>query len=214
MNDIDNKRFDKIVELGRGNEDRTLDFITGGASTAERQQALVRRRKAEGQQRVTVWASLADLDALRASYPGQRGGIDWQAIINKALGRKAERLAANKSKPEDAPQVESEQITDSPQPENLLQRAYRIKQEREAAWYSGAHTFDVLGIDRAEWEGCRTNAKRKAMAKAAYRRLAMRHHPDRGGDADAMARYSVVYSAFENGNRMPSMPDKWMPPHE
>ncbi len=91
MSDIADKMLDRIVELGRGNEKRTLDYLTGGASTAERQQALNRRRAEAGQHRVTVWTSIADLDALRAKYPGVRGGIDWQAIIDKALGRKVKR---------------------------------------------------------------------------------------------------------------------------
>jgi hypothetical protein len=91
-NNITDKMLDRIVELGRGNENRTLGYITGGgASTAERQKALNRRRAEAGQHRVTVWATVPDLDALRAKYPGVRGGIDWQSVIDKALGRRVKR---------------------------------------------------------------------------------------------------------------------------
>lgn len=86
-NDIARKMLDRIAELGRGNEQRTMDYIMGGSTTAERQKALKQRRAEAGQQRVTVWTTRADLDELRAKYPGVRGGIDWQAIIKKALGR-------------------------------------------------------------------------------------------------------------------------------
>ena len=81
--------LDRIAELGRGNEQRTMDYLMSDrTTTGERQKALMQRRNEAGQRRVTLWAHLTDLAELRARYPGIRGGIDWQAIINKALGRK------------------------------------------------------------------------------------------------------------------------------
>ena len=92
-NDIAARMLDRIAELGKGNEERTLDYIMNSdkPTSAERQAALIQRRTEAGQNRVTVWAAVSDLDALRAKYPGQRGGIDWQSIIDKALGRKVKR---------------------------------------------------------------------------------------------------------------------------
>lgn len=83
--DIANAMLDKIVELGKGREERTLNYLSQ-KSAAERQQALVERRAQSGQARVTVWAQQAQLDALKGQFPGPRGGIDWQAVIDKALG--------------------------------------------------------------------------------------------------------------------------------
>lgn len=79
--------LDRIAELGKGREDRTLSYLSAGAkkSTAERQQLLKQRRKDAGLQRATVWASQTDLDALKAKYPGPRGGIDWQDVVRVAL---------------------------------------------------------------------------------------------------------------------------------
>lgn len=76
--------LDRIAELGKGNEVRTLDYLVR-KSTAERQQLLKQRRKDAGLQRATVWASQTDLDALKAKYPGPRGGIDWQDVVRVAL---------------------------------------------------------------------------------------------------------------------------------
>ena len=63
--------------------EKTLNATLSG--TAPRQQALRQRRQAQGQVRVTLWASQDEREALRQRYPGPRGGIDWQAIIAAAL---------------------------------------------------------------------------------------------------------------------------------
>ena len=54
---------------------------------AERQEALRRRRKAAGLTDHRVWLSPADYDALRARFPGPRGGVDWGAAVDALLGR-------------------------------------------------------------------------------------------------------------------------------
>lgn len=52
---------------------------------AERQRRLVAKRLTEGKKRALIWAPKPDLDALKDAYPGPRGGIDWQTIIQGAL---------------------------------------------------------------------------------------------------------------------------------
>lgn len=84
---ITSAMLDRLAELARGNEERTLDYLKM-KSTAERQAALKARRVADGQVKVTLWAGADQLEALKAAFPGPRGGIDWGAVIKKALGRK------------------------------------------------------------------------------------------------------------------------------
>ena len=49
----------------------------------------------------------------------------------------------------------------------------------------------ILGVDRAASE---------ADIKAAYRKLAMKHHPDRGGDQKEFVRIKEAYEALEKSN--------------
>jgi hypothetical protein len=81
---ITSAMLDRLAELARGNEERTLEYLMM-KSTAERQAELKARRQEAGQVRVTVWAGNDQLEALKAAFPGPRGGIDWQAVIHNAL---------------------------------------------------------------------------------------------------------------------------------
>ncbi len=54
-------------------------------SSLERQLALIEKRKAEGLKRFCFWCAPADVEVLRGRYPGERGGVDWQAVIKAAL---------------------------------------------------------------------------------------------------------------------------------
>ncbi len=54
-------------------------------SSLERQLALIEKRKVEGLKRFCFWCAPADVEVLRGRYPGERGGIDWQAVIRSAL---------------------------------------------------------------------------------------------------------------------------------
>ena len=88
VSDIAAAMLDRIAELGRGNEARTMGYLMS-KSTSERQAELKARREEAGQVRVTVWAGNDQLEALKAAFPGPRGGVDWQAVIARALkGRK------------------------------------------------------------------------------------------------------------------------------
>jgi hypothetical protein len=78
--------LNRLAVLARGNEERTLEYLTM-KSTAERQAAMKARRQAEGQVKVALWAGVDQLEALKAAFPGPRGGIDWQAVIARALKR-------------------------------------------------------------------------------------------------------------------------------
>ncbi len=65
-------------------------------SGAERQRLLKKARKAEGIRARKVWLSDADMDVLKARYPGPRGGIDWTAVICAALNPASAPAADNR----------------------------------------------------------------------------------------------------------------------
>lgn len=85
LNDFQVAALDKIAELTNGGTDQRFREYLMGQTGAERQQRLTDKRIAEGQQRVAVWLSQDDLDALRTQFPGPRGGIDWTAVAKTAL---------------------------------------------------------------------------------------------------------------------------------
>lgn len=87
VTEITSAMLDRLAELARGNEERTLEYLMT-KSNSERQAELKARRVADGQVKVTLWAGVDQLEALKAAFPGPRGGIDWGAVIKKALGRK------------------------------------------------------------------------------------------------------------------------------
>ncbi len=60
-----------------------------GTST-ERQRRLKQKRLAAGIKPNQVWLSDADIDALKSSYPGPKGGIDWAKVIQTALEPQAQ----------------------------------------------------------------------------------------------------------------------------
>ncbi len=52
-------------------------------------------RKAEGIRARKVWLSDADMDVLKARYPGPRGGVDWTTVICAALNPSSAPAADN-----------------------------------------------------------------------------------------------------------------------
>jgi hypothetical protein len=54
-------------------------------SGAERQRKHAEKQKAGGRKQVYLWLRDGDAAALKAAYPGTRGGIDWRRIIERAL---------------------------------------------------------------------------------------------------------------------------------
>jgi len=51
----------------------------------ERQSKLRGKKKDEGIARMTIWVPETTREALKAKYPGERGGIDWEAVMMVAL---------------------------------------------------------------------------------------------------------------------------------
>jgi hypothetical protein len=100
---------------------------------------------------------------------------------------------------------------DKRKPDNRLFEAMRLKEERDKAWASGKHTFDILGIDKSLWVRLRTNDNRKKLVKGVFRRLASKNHPDKGGDAELMAKIQVAYDSMAAGSKVPKMPPTWRP---
>lgn len=74
--------------LGPSTPEAWEQILSAALTTSQRQRELRQRRQASGLRKATLWASEADLEALRQRYPGPRGGIDWQTIIMTALERK------------------------------------------------------------------------------------------------------------------------------
>lgn len=66
--------------------------------------------------------------------------------------------------------------------------------------------FRMFGVDIVNlWQRCQTTDQKieafqqaKRDAKLAYRRLAMEHHPDRGGDAEQIKSINAAWSKLEN----------------
>ena len=79
--------LDRIADLARGNEARTLEYLDMQKTAAERQKALADRREQDGIRPYKLWVSAADAEALRERFTGARGGIDWAKVIAAALGR-------------------------------------------------------------------------------------------------------------------------------
>ena len=73
----------RIVSLS-GDGNRIMEYLQM-KSGAERQKALKDARKASGQKLVSVWLHETTLEKLRQKFEGQRGGIDWDAVVSKAL---------------------------------------------------------------------------------------------------------------------------------
>lgn len=51
----------------------------------ERQKHLISSRIKGGMKRLTIWVSSDDMEALRETFPGPRGGADWKRIAEAAL---------------------------------------------------------------------------------------------------------------------------------
>jgi hypothetical protein len=62
-----------------------MAHLEQAASDADRRAKHEAQRRAEGYRRVPIWVHRDELDALRARYPGPRGGVDWQAVVRAAL---------------------------------------------------------------------------------------------------------------------------------
>lgn len=98
--------LDRIAELSEGNESRLMDYLAGEQDTGEtpqdaqdmpeylpatinaaRQKKLKENRRKAGMKCCNVWVMKDTAARLQAQYPGDRGGINWQAVINAALER-------------------------------------------------------------------------------------------------------------------------------
>jgi hypothetical protein len=97
MNDIDRAMVAKLGKLAPG-IGRLLETLDMADTTAERQRRLTEKRRAEGKQKYTVWAAPEIVESLKAAFPGQRNGIDWQAVLTAALHHRKESNGTDKSK--------------------------------------------------------------------------------------------------------------------
>ena len=79
------KILDRIAELAKGNEDRTLEYLNMKTDGFERQKKLREKRHKEGLKRAELWVNSLDLESLKTNFPGPKGGIDWNAVIKVAL---------------------------------------------------------------------------------------------------------------------------------
>ena len=62
------------------------DQVTASTGS-ERQKRLKQNRMAAGIKRVLVWAKESDLETLRERFPGPKGGVNWDGVINIALDK-------------------------------------------------------------------------------------------------------------------------------
>lgn len=54
---------------------------------AERQAAFTARQGEKGARLVKAWLSVETISALKARYPGPRGGVDWEGVAEAALSQ-------------------------------------------------------------------------------------------------------------------------------
>lgn len=54
---------------------------------AERQARLKQARNEKGQKQVYLWLGDSEAIELKNRFPGVRGGINWRAVIDAALGQ-------------------------------------------------------------------------------------------------------------------------------
>jgi hypothetical protein len=87
---IAGRMLDRIADLSRGNEQRTMEYIMGGV---ERQKRLRENKAKGGLTRMELWMSDEQKAALRERFPGPRGGIDWDRVIQAATDSAAPSLA-------------------------------------------------------------------------------------------------------------------------
>lgn len=71
--------------LGKSTPEEWEKTLNQQMSGTDRQKRLISKRKSEGMERMTIWVSVTDINALRDRYQGPRKGIDWQAVIRAAL---------------------------------------------------------------------------------------------------------------------------------
>lgn len=77
--------YSRIETLAQGKEERLMDYLAKATTAAERQAKLRAQRESDGFKRVPIWIHESILHKLRERYPGPRGGVDWIAVIDKAL---------------------------------------------------------------------------------------------------------------------------------
>jgi len=74
--------------------EKTLNDQDTASTGSERQKRFKKNRLEAGIKRVLVWAKESDLETLRKRFPGPKGGVNWDGVINVAL---------NKTRPESTP---------------------------------------------------------------------------------------------------------------
>jgi hypothetical protein len=82
LNDIDRARIAKLGKLA--DPGRTLEYLTM-AENKERQALYREQTKEKGLKRVAFYLPEQTIQELKSAFPGQRGGADWEAVINAAL---------------------------------------------------------------------------------------------------------------------------------
>jgi hypothetical protein len=172
------------------------------AQIREAQRRRRERLKESGVKAITLELSEAAHARLRELSTAMFGESRPSAVIEHLLTTSA--LA-----PEAAPAEavhEPELTTSTERPMSATMAAILRNQTMQAEWQKWP---GVMGIDPAAWYRAKSNADRTAMAKKAFRPLASKEHPDKGGDIEAMRTYQVVYDAIRTGKKSPDMPARW-----
>jgi len=81
---IKERLYSELATIAADDGGRLQSYLAG-ASTAERQARYKQQRKAEGKRRAYVWIHRDKEAELKRLYPGERGGVDWDAVIDAAI---------------------------------------------------------------------------------------------------------------------------------
>lgn len=61
------------------------ELLAAPLNNAERQKQFNRAKRSAGLKSVAVWLSAECIEELKQRFPGPRGGIDWLAVVARAL---------------------------------------------------------------------------------------------------------------------------------
>jgi ParB-like chromosome segregation protein Spo0J len=169
----------------------------------------------------TIASQATRISELEAENARLKAELEALKGARKAPNEPAKTINAKtkpkpKAKPVKAPVPVFEKGNAGPKPVrdpswSTVEYAAVYENWRAAAWNSAKPFLADLSIDYFEWYGQGSDAGRAALAKSAMKRLAIKHHPDKGGDADAMARVNVAYQWLEHGQIRNKPPLGWEP---
>ena len=179
------------------------DMATRQEQYREAQRKRRERMKESGVKAITLELSATAHARLRALSLAMFGDASQPSKVVESL------LTTSTAPPTPEPELTVSTISQEPEPKKPMSATMAAILRNQAMESEWARWPWVMGIDPVEWYRAKSNADRTAMAKKAFRPLASKHHPDKGGDPEMMQAYQRVYDVIVGGKKSPLMPKKW-----